>query len=95
MSEIHAMNGVKTLLGSTANLIAIFAFNLGRKGHLAAGTCHGRGIDVGGYGGAYFARKVNPKLIRSLVIFVGAADDGLFLLAGLRTAPRRSAGLKV
>jgi len=78
MSEIHAMNGVKTLLGSTANLIAIFAFIWAGKVIWPQALVMAGGSMVGGYGGAYFARKVNPKLIRSLVIFVGAAMTAYF-----------------
>ena len=73
MSDIHAMNGVKTLLGATANVVAIVAFIWAGKIVWPQALLMAAGSTMGGYGGAYYARKVNPTVIRALVIFIGAA----------------------
>jgi len=78
MTDIHAMNGIKTLLGSTANLIAIVAFIVAGKIVWPQALLMAVGSTLGGYGGAYFARKVNPAWIRGAVIFVGAAMTAYF-----------------
>jgi uncharacterized membrane protein YfcA len=73
MSDIHAMNGVKTLLGATANVVAIAAFIWAGKIVWPQALLMAAGSTMGGYGGAHYARKVNPAVIRALVIFIGAA----------------------
>jgi len=73
MTDIHAMNGVKTLLGATANLVAIIAFVSAGLIAWPQALLMMVGAAAGGYAGAHYARKTNPKLIRSFVIAVGAA----------------------
>ncbi len=71
MSDIHAMNGIKTVLGATANLVAIVAFIWAGKVLWPQALLMAVGSIMGGYGGAHYARKVNPAVIRALVIFIG------------------------
>jgi uncharacterized protein len=78
MTDIHAMNGIKTLLGATANLIAIFVFIWAGKIVWPQALLMAVGATAGGYAGAYFARQVNPKYIRWLVIAVGFGMTGYF-----------------
>ncbi|MCC7206777.1 MAG: sulfite exporter TauE/SafE family protein [Anaerolineae bacterium] len=73
MTNIHTMNGLKTLLGTAINGIAVIEFV--RAGaiswpHAVVGVL---GAIVGGYGGAALAQKLNPKLVRRFVIFVGVS----------------------
>jgi uncharacterized protein len=71
MEDIHAMNGLKTLLSICINGIAMVTF-------IASGTVlwthailMSMGTILGGYWGAYYIRKVNPTLVRWFVIAVG------------------------
>jgi uncharacterized membrane protein YfcA len=78
MTDIHAMNGVKTLLGSTANLVAIVAFVVAGKVVWPQALLMAAGSTLGGYGGAFFARKVNPAWIRGAVIATGCLLTAYF-----------------
>jgi uncharacterized protein len=71
MTEIHSMNGVKTLLSGTQNLVALGVFIV--RGIIAwpQALLMMGGAILGGYGGAYFARKIDPQLTRRIVIGVG------------------------
>jgi uncharacterized protein len=71
MEDIHAMNGLKTLLSTCINGIAMVIF-------IASGTVlwthailMSMGTILGGYWGVYYIRKVDPKLVRGFVIAVG------------------------
>ena len=72
MTDMHAMNGIKTLLASTANLVAIVVFIAASKVVWPQALLMAVGATLGGYVGATLARRVNPKYIRWLVILVGA-----------------------
>ncbi|MFI5356912.1 MAG: sulfite exporter TauE/SafE family protein [Opitutales bacterium] len=80
LTDIHAMNGIKTLLGSTANLLAIIAFIWAGKIFWPQALLMAVGSTAGGYAGARFARRVNPAVIRTLVIVVGAAMTAYFFV---------------
>jgi uncharacterized protein len=71
MEDIHAMNGLKTLLSTCINGIAMVIF-------IASGTVlwthailMSMGTILGGYWGVYYIRKVDPKLVRWFVVAVG------------------------
>jgi uncharacterized protein len=80
LDNIHAMNGMKTLLVSVVNGVAIVTFVIA---HVIlwpqAGVMLGGAI-VGGYGGAYFAQKMNPEHVRWIVIVVGFAMSAYFFI---------------
>jgi uncharacterized membrane protein YfcA len=71
MTNIHEMNGLKTLLATLINGIASLIFII--KGLIS--WPHALlmivGAIVGGYFGAFYARKIDPRLIRYFVIAVG------------------------
>lgn len=78
MENIHAMNALKTLLGSLINGIAVIAF-------IAAGVVAWpqailmiAGAILGGYGGAWYAQKIDPRLVRGAVIITGALMTAYF-----------------
>lgn len=80
MEDIHAMNALKTLLNAAINGAAVVTF-------IAAGAVLWPqalvmlvGAVVGGYGGAYFAQKLDPQLVRRFVIAVGIAMSAYFFL---------------
>jgi uncharacterized protein len=80
MTDIHAMNGIKTLLSATLNLVAIVAFVFaGLIAWPQAGVMM-IGAIAGGYGGAFFARKMDPRIIRTFVIIVGVGMTIYFFL---------------
>ncbi|HXW61121.1 MAG TPA: sulfite exporter TauE/SafE family protein [Candidatus Acidoferrales bacterium] len=78
MENIHAMNGVKTLLVSIANGVAIVTFVWARVIVWPQALLMVAGAVVGGYGGAYVAQKMNPQHVRRLVIAIGFAISAYF-----------------
>jgi uncharacterized protein len=71
MENIHAMNGIKTLLVSVANGVAIITFIWARVIVWPQALLMIVGAAAGGYGGAYLAQKMNPQYVRRLVIGIG------------------------
>jgi uncharacterized membrane protein YfcA len=71
ITDIHAMNGLKTLLGATLNGIAAIIFIVAHQvwwvqtlAMMAAGI-------VGGFAGPALARRLSQNVIRAIVIIVG------------------------
>jgi hypothetical protein len=71
MTDIHAMNGVKTLLSATQNLIALLVFILHGLIAWPAALLMMGGAVAGGYGGARAAKRANPRTVRAIVITAG------------------------
>lgn len=71
MTDIHAMNALKVVLGGIINGVAVVTFVL--KGAVAwkPGIVMIVGAIVGGYFGAHYAQKVPQAWIRAFVIAVG------------------------
>lgn len=72
-TDIHRMNGVKSILAVAINMIAAMMF-------IAAGAVAFRpalimmaGAVVGGYFGARIARRVKPSIVRWAVVAIGLA----------------------
>jgi len=78
MENIHAMNGLKTLLVSVANGVAIVTFIWARVIVWPQALLMIVGAAAGGYGGAYLAQKMNPQHVRWLVIVIGFAMAAYF-----------------
>lgn len=76
--DIHAMNGIKTLLSATLNAVAaaifIFAHDVYWRPTLIMMVA---GI-LGGFAGPMLAKKMNPAAIRAIVIGVGIVMTGYF-----------------
>lgn len=70
--DIHVMNGLKTVLASTINGIAVIAFVLADIIAWPQALVMIVGSIAGGYGGAVIAQKVSSQLIRNIVIAVGS-----------------------
>jgi uncharacterized membrane protein YfcA len=73
MDNIHKMNAFKVVLGSCINGIAALIF-------ISAGIILWLqtsimiiGAVLGGFWGAYYARKYDPAKVRKIVIFIGSA----------------------
>ncbi|MGH9717801.1 MAG: sulfite exporter TauE/SafE family protein [Candidatus Acidiferrales bacterium] len=71
MEDIHTMNGVKTLLVSLVNGVALLTFIVGHRIVWADAGVMVVGAAIGGYAGAHFAQKTNPQYVRRIVIAVG------------------------
>jgi uncharacterized membrane protein YfcA len=84
MTNIHAMNALKTILGAVINGVAIALF-------IAAGAVAWRpgsvmivGGIAGGYAGAWAARRMDPKRVRPFVAFVAWSMTAYFFLKAFR-----------
>jgi len=80
LENIHAMNGIKTLLISVANAAALVTFIWAKTIVWPQALLMLVGASIGGYGGAYYAQKMDPQHVRWLVIFVGFAMSLYFFL---------------
>jgi len=84
MTDIHAMNALKVVLGGIINAMAVIAF-------IAAGAIMWRqaiimivGATIGGYSSAHFAQKLQQSWIRAFVIVVGTSMTAYFFWRGYR-----------
>ena len=80
MTNIHTMNGLKTLLSTAINGVAVIEFVIAGAiswPHAVVGIV---GAIVGGYGGAALAQRLNPKMVRRFVIAVGFTMTAYFFI---------------
>jgi uncharacterized protein len=84
MDNIHQMNGMKTVLQTCINGVAVITFIIARAVVWLPALVMIVGAIVGGYGGAYFARQLDPRAIRVFVILVGTGMTIYFFLKSLR-----------
>jgi uncharacterized membrane protein YfcA len=70
MDNIHNMNAIKTLLATCINGAAVVAFMFARTIMWPQALLMIVGAIVGGYFGAYYARKVDPQKVRGFVMVV-------------------------
>jgi uncharacterized membrane protein YfcA len=80
LRDIHAMNGGRTLLGGIMNAAAVVCFIIAGKVWWLQTSMMLVAAVIGGYVGARFARRVNPSLIRGIIILVSAAVTAAFFL---------------
>jgi uncharacterized membrane protein YfcA len=78
LTDIHAMNGLKAVLGSSINgvAVAVFIWDGQVNWKLAAMMCVAS--TIGGYGTARVARRLNRTLIRWCVIGIGFGLAGYY-----------------
>jgi hypothetical protein len=79
LDDIHAMNGLKALLGTAINGAAVVTFILAREVEWPQGILMIIGAVAGGYGGAYYAQRLDPRWVRAPVIGVGTGMTIYFL----------------
>ncbi len=80
MQNIHTMNALKTVLSSVISGIAVVTFLVA---HVAIGDqvfVMTAGAIIGGYGGAAYARRLDPRLVRALVTVVAVTMTAYFLI---------------
>jgi len=71
MTDIHAMNALKTVMGSVINGVAVVTFIVARAVYWKQGIVMIVGGIVGGYFGAHYALKLPQTWVRVFVVLVG------------------------
>jgi uncharacterized membrane protein YfcA len=82
MENIHTMNAFKTVIASCANGVALVLFILAGAVAWPQALLMIVGAALGGYGGAWYAQKLEPQKVRYLVIAIGAAMSAYFFWRG-------------
>ena len=72
MENIHAMNALKTLLATCINGMAVITFIAAGAVIWSKALLMVSGAVLGGYGGAYYAQKINPVWVRRFVTVTGS-----------------------
>ena len=80
MENIHEMNAMKTLLTTCINGVAVIIFIAKGVVEWPQAILMVVGAIIGGFGGAYFARKLNPLWVRWFVIAVGVSMTIYFFI---------------
>ena len=78
MQDMHRMNALKTLLVACINGAAVIMFAAGGLVRWPSAIMMTAGATVGGYVGAAYGRRLNPKLLRAFVTGVGSAMTAYF-----------------
>ncbi|HLJ87604.1 MAG TPA: sulfite exporter TauE/SafE family protein [Candidatus Angelobacter sp.] len=84
MDDIHAMNGVKTLLAACSNGVAVVIFIFAHAIVWPQAILMMAGAILGGYAGAYFAQKLPAKAVRAMVIGIGISATVYFFWQTLK-----------
>ncbi len=71
MTDIHAMNGLKSVMGFVINGVAVVTFVVAHAVYWKHGVIMIGGGIAGGYAGAHYAQKVPQAWIRTFVVLVG------------------------
>lgn len=81
MSDIHEMNAIKTVLGSTINVVAVVVFVVGRVIVWPQAVVMIAGGLLGGWFGAHYAQKIDARHVRWAVIVIGLGLSVYFFVA--------------
>jgi uncharacterized membrane protein YfcA len=84
MTDIHAMNKLKVLLGGIINGVASVTFIATRAIVWPQAIVMSAGSVIGGLSSAHFAQKLPQSWVKSLVILVGTAMTIYFFIRGYR-----------
>jgi uncharacterized membrane protein YfcA len=79
LGDIHSMNGVKALLATGINGVAIVTFVVAKAVFWPDALVMIAGAAAGGYGAARIAQRFDPRLVRGFVVFVGITMAAYFL----------------
>jgi uncharacterized protein len=82
MRDVLAMGAIRTLLAATINLAAVVTFLWAKAVLWPQCLVMLAGALTGGWFGADFAQKADPRKMRYAVIGVGLAMSGYFFIAG-------------
>lgn len=78
MTDIHAMNALKSVMGFVINGIAVVTFVIAGAIYWRHGLVMIVGAIVGGYLGAHYAMKLPQVWVRNFVVLVGAGMTAYF-----------------
>jgi hypothetical protein len=84
MTDIHAMNKLKVILGGIINGVATVTFIATRAIVWPQAIVMSAGSLLGGYSSAHFAQKLPQAWVKSFVILVGTAMTVYFFIRGYR-----------
>lgn len=80
LTDLHAMNGLKTLVSGCLNAVAVVAFVIGGAVYWNEALVMLVAAMAGGYAGAAVARRIPPPVLRKFVILVGVAMTAYFFV---------------
>ena len=80
MENINEMNALKTLFTTFINGVAVITFIIGGLIYWPQAILMVIGAILGGYFGAFFARKIDQRWVRAFVILVGVSMTIYFFL---------------
>jgi uncharacterized membrane protein YfcA len=80
LENIHTMNGLKTILASCINGVAAITFLIAGVIAWLPAAIMLLGAIAGGYGGAFYARRLDPLLVRRFSIAVACAMTAYFFV---------------
>jgi len=80
MRDIHAMGAIRTLLAATINAIAVLTFILAGAVLWRECAVMVAGALTGGWFGAHYAQKADPRKVRACVIGLGIAMSAYFFI---------------
>ena len=78
MENIHTMNAFKSLLATCANGVAVVTFIIFHQVLWMQAGIMVIGAMIGGYFGAWYAQKLDPKFVRYAVIAIGCTMTAYF-----------------
>jgi len=78
MTDIHAMNALKSVMGFVINGVAVVTFISARAVYWKPGIVMILGGIAGGYLGAHYAMRMQPSRVRGFVVLVGAGMTAYF-----------------
>jgi uncharacterized membrane protein YfcA len=84
MTDIHAMNKLKVILGGIINGVATVTFIVTRAIVWPQAIVMSAGSLIGGFSSAHFAQKLPQAWVKSFVILVGTAMTIYFFIRGYR-----------
>jgi uncharacterized membrane protein YfcA len=78
VDNIHSMSGLRTLIVTCGNAVAVTVFILAHAVYWPQALLMMLGAILGGYAGAYYAQKMQPRTVGYLVIAIGCAMSVYF-----------------
>ena len=80
LTDIHAMNANKTVLGAAMNGVAVVLFVVARKVWWPQTLAMVVAAVIGGYVGAHSARRVDPRSVRAVITVISIAITIAFFI---------------
>jgi uncharacterized protein len=78
LDDIHAMNGLRTLLVTCGNAVAVAVFIFAKAVYWPQALLMLVGAAIGGYAGAWYVQRLDPKKVRYFVIALGFSMSAYF-----------------